>query len=289
MRLPEDWCGAVPGSRRSTSAGGHARLTADHRAVAPRRREVRPRQSSTPPACTEAGGPRQPRKALRSRGFVSTGSVARQSAAAEHLFLGLELEARGVRLTGPWSCAWKMPWPNGDEPALKFEAMLREHVGRGVVLRSVQALLPGRDACACDCSIRLIGRCCGDRAPRTRRSARKSIWKILRLAWRLEPALFWQIVRIPRTPRRGLNLPPGTTPTISEAQLLDRACRALGVLEATCGAAAPQSGRVEEGRAQGSKPHSSNSLGRHADIYQELLFSRMLRPVDSRLSTLAEP
>ncbi len=196
----------------------------------------------------------------------------------EHLFIGLELEARRVRLT---SLALRYPGDfekgidyRGDLAA--FEAQLKEHVAVADFCGPYKlSFHSGSDKPSI---YPIIGRCCGD-ALHVKTSG-TSYLEALRAVLRVDPDLFGQIVRYCRTrfaeDRESYALAttdaevdrlPGNAGGDEERIFLDeRVGRQL--LHVTYGSVLT-AGRDAQGRS--FKEAILELLDRHADIYQELL------------------
>ena len=199
----------------------------------------------------------------------------------EHLFIGLELEARRVRLT---SLALRFPGDfqkgmdyRGDLTA--FEAQLKEHVAVAEFCGPYKlSFHSGSDKPSV---YPVIGRCCGD-ALHVKTSG-MSYLEALRAVLRVDPDLFGQIVRYCRTrfaadreshallttPEEVRSLPDNATGDEERLFLDERAGRQL--LHVTYGSVLT-TGRDAQGRP--FKEAILELLDRHADIYQELLAHR---------------
>ncbi len=114
---------------------------------------------------------------------ISLDQIGSPISAAEHLFLGLELEARGVRMTG---LALRLA---NAEPMI-FEASLREHVAVASFCGPYK--LSFRSDAHDPALVSVIGRTCGDLLHY--KTSAESYLEALRLAWRLEPDLFHQVI-----------------------------------------------------------------------------------------------
>ena len=199
----------------------------------------------------------------------------------EHLFIGLELEARRVRLT---SLALRFPgdWERGVDhrgDLAAFEAQLMEHAAVAEFCGPYKLSFHGGSDKGSVYPI--IGRCCGD-ALHVKTSG-ASYLEALRTVLRVDPDLFGQIARYCRT-RFAEDRAPYTLATTDaevaglpdnaggeeERVFLDeRAGRQL--LHVTYGSVLT-AGRDAQGRS--FKEAILELLDRHADIYQELLANR---------------
>ena len=188
-------------------------------------------------------------RANRGRSYeieISLDGTSTPTSTVEHLYLGLELEARGVRLTS-------LALRPDDRQAGAFEAALREHVAvasfcgpyklsfRGE--RFDPALVPA------------IGRCCGDLLHF--KTSAESFHEALRVLWRVEPELLRQTASA-----GGLSLADGSD---AEAAFFDQPERARELAAACATLAAPGNDALHE------------ILERHAEMYQEGLVARFER------------
>lgn len=114
---------------------------------------------------------------------ISLDQIGSPISAAEHLFLGLELEARGVRMT-----ALALRLANA-EPVV-FEASLREHLAVASFCGPYK--LSFRSDAHDPVLVPVIGRTCGDLLHY--KTSAESYLEALRLGWRLEPDLFHQMI-----------------------------------------------------------------------------------------------
>ena len=196
----------------------------------------------------------------------------------EHLFIGLELEARGVRLT---SLALRLPGEfqkgidyRGD--LAEFEARLAEHVAVAEFCGPYKlSIHSGSDKLSI---YPIIGRCCGD-ALHVKTSG-TSYLEALRVVWRTDPGLFGEIVRFCRgkfaedratyalstTPEEVAALPDNAAGNEEQIFLNDRVGRQL--LHVTYGSVL-NGGR--DGKGRPFKEAILELLDRRADVYHELL------------------
>lgn len=114
---------------------------------------------------------------------ISLDQTATPISAAEHLFIGLELESRGVRPTG-------MALRLDDSDHAAFETGLRLQVAVASFCGPYK--LSFRSGTHDPAVVPAIGRCCGDLLHY--KTSAESLLEALRLAWRLEPPLFQQIM-----------------------------------------------------------------------------------------------
>ena len=196
----------------------------------------------------------------------------------EHLLIGLELEARGVRIT---SMALQLPgdWEKGIDfrgDLAEFEARLREHVAVAEFCGPYKlSIHSGSDKFSV---YPIIGRCCGDALHV--KTAGTSYLEALRVVARTDLGLFEAITRychgrfeedrqschISTTPKEVRDL-QGVVPGDEERRYLDeRVGRQL--LHVTFGSVLTQ-GRDERGRP--FKDAMLELLERRADLYQETL------------------
>lgn len=235
--LPEDWAAPYLDREVAVLDGGALKLTSEplQRAAVRLGRAV---QHGARMYETVA-------RANRGRPYeieISLNAAAAPSGVVEHLYLGLELEARGVRLT---SLAIRPA--GGDEPAA-FEAALREHVAVASFCGPYKLGFRGEHY---DPALfPVIGRCCGDLLHF--KTSSESFLEALRLAWRVEPGLLRQVAGFPPT-------------NDLEADFIDHPARA-GTLTTAC--AALTTPGQDAFRAL---------LEQHADMYQELLVARFER------------
>ncbi len=196
----------------------------------------------------------------------------------EHLFIGLELEARGVRLT---SLALRLPGDfqkgidyRGD--LVEFEARLAEHVAVAEFCGPYKmSIHSGSDKLSV---YPIIGRCCGD-ALHVKTSG-TSYLEALRVVCRTDPGLFGEIVRFCRekfaadrasyalltTPEEVASLPDNAAGGEEQLFLNERVGRQL--LHVTYGSVL-NGGRDETGRS--FKEAILELLDRRADVYHEIL------------------
>ncbi len=196
----------------------------------------------------------------------------------EHLFIGLELEARGVRLT---SLALRLPGDfekgidyRGD--LAEFEARLTEHVAVAEFCGPYKlSIHSGSDKLSV---YPIIGRCCGD-ALHVKTSG-TSYLEALRVVCRTDPGLFGEIVRYCRerfvadrasyalltTSEEVESLPTSAAGDEEQIFLNERVGRQL--LHVTYGSVL-NGGRDEKGRP--FKEAILELLDRRADVYHELL------------------
>ena len=204
---------------------------------------------------------------------VLLGRNGRATTPLEHLFVGLELEARGVRMV---SAGLDM---GSNFEAGSLEARLREHAA--VAEFCGPHKLSFREAPEGERIYPLIGRCCGD-ALHVKTSA-LSYLEALRVVQRVAPDLFEAIVGFAR-PRFGMDrIGPGIGTTAGEVDALPRFdpadCERLylegrvgrQLLDATFGSVMAD-GRGDEGRL--FRDVILELLERHADIYHEALHRR---------------
>ena len=177
---------------------------------------------------------------------ISLDGVASPTTTVEHLYLGLELEARGVRLT---SLALR---PEGSDPAA-FEAALREHVAVASFCGPYKLSFRGEHYD--EALVPAIGRCCGDLLHF--KTSAESFYEALRLAWRVEPERLREAAAT-----GGLALTNGAD---LETEYFDRSERAPILATACAALAAPGNDAIH------------TLLERHADLYQELLTLRFER------------
>ena len=182
---------------------------------------------------------------------ISLDGVTAPTTTVEHLYLGLELEARGVRLT---SLALR---PEGGNPAA-FEAALREHVAVASFCGPYKLSFRGERYD--EAFVPAIGRC----DLLHFKTSAESFNEALRLAWRVEPDLLRAAAAA-----GGLPLADGID---LEAEYLGRPEGARTLATACAALAAPGN---EALRAL---------LERHADLYHELLtarFGRLIRALNA--------
>ena len=187
---------------------------------------------------------------------ISLDGIAGAISTAEHLFIGLELEARGVRLTS------LAPRLDDREPA-GFEAALREHVAVASFCGPYK--LSFRAGTHASSLLPIIGRCCGDRLHY--KATAESFLEALRLAWRLEPERLRAVLKRD-------DLMAGDD---FEAAFIDDEAGA-GRLDA---AASERFLSGQDGQGSSLQALLTEILERHADIYAELLVSRFERLVGS--------
>ena len=246
--LPENW--AAPYLDREVDVPGNERLTL---AIEPLRRATvkfgRAVQHSARLYETVT-------RANRGRPYeieVSLDRITAPVSVAEHLFLGLEFEARGVRLT---SLALRLD----DRDPVSFEAALREHVAVASFCGPYN--LGFRGGTHSPNLLPVIGRCCGDRLHY--KTTAESFLEALRLAWRLEPERLGEILMA-----GGLSM----SQTDDETSHFDDG---------------PGTRRLDETASQllgpGQNGHGPSLgtllvelLDRHADMYTELVVSRFER------------
>ena len=184
---------------------------------------------------------------------VSLDGVGAPTTTVEHLYLGLELEARGVRLT---SLALR---PEGSDPTA-FEAALREHVAVASFCGPYKLSFRGERYD--EAFVPAIGRCCGDLLHF--KTSAESFHEALRLAWRVEPNLLREAATA-----GGLPLTDGVD---LEAEYLGHPEGARALASACATLAAP-----------GNEAFLA-LLERHADLYHELLdarFERLIRALNA--------
>ncbi len=197
----------------------------------------------------------------------------------EHLFVGLELEARGIRIVSAG-----LQFGPGFEPAadflgdpFEFEARLRQHAA--VADFCGPHKLAFREASYKETVYPVIGRTCGD-ALHIKTSG-MSYLEGLRVIARVEPDLFAGIVRTARIhfdqaaaasaiAQSVRDLPDAESPDAERIYLDQAAGRQM--LHATFGYVLAN-GRDEAG--QPFRERILELLERHADIYREVLTSRL--------------
>ena len=204
---------------------------------------------------------------------VSFDGVGEPITPLEHLFIGLELEARGVRLTS-LALGWRAD-ASGVEGG-EFEQRLKEHAAVAEFCGPYKLSFAGDDDQAS--LFPVLGRCCGD-ALHVKTSA-TSYLEALRVVLRTDPDLFNQIVRYARSRFAEDRPADGRAATVAEVAALpddasgdgeqvfldERVGRQL--LDLTYGSVLSD-GR--DGRGQPFKEAILELLDCHADIYQELL------------------
>ena len=168
----------------------------------------------------------------------------------EHLYLGLELEARGVRLTS-------LALRPDDRHAGSFEAALREHVSVASFCGPYK--LSFRSERLDPALVPAIGRCCGDLLHF--KTSADSFYEALRLLWRVDPELLRQTAAT-----GGLALAGDRD---LESEFFDATERAHGLAAGCAALATPGHGAFHE------------LLDRHADMYQELLVTRFERLISA--------
>ncbi len=201
-------------------------------------------------------------RANRGRPFEIEVSLARTGppvSTAEHLFVGLELEARGVRLTA-------LALALDDRNPAEFEAALREQVAVASFCGPYK--LSFRSGTHDPARVPMIGRCCGDLLHY--KTSAESYLEALRLVWRMEPEMFHQIIAA-----SDIGLDQGIEDP--EAAYLDDHPTA-GRLERASGlildAGPDQNGRL-------LKASFLELLEQRADVYRELLVTRYERLIES--------
>ena len=193
---------------------------------------------------------------------VSFDGIGQMLTPLEHLFVGLELEARGVRLT---SLALGFHADRAGVDGEDFETRLKEHVAVAEFCGPYKLSFHGDRAH--EALFPVIGRCCGD-ALHVKTSG-TSYLEALRVAARIDPGLFGQIVRYARSLETVADLPNDVSGDEEQIFLDEPAGRHL--LDATYGPI------LSEGRDGGGRPFKEailELLDRHADIYQEMLTAR---------------
>ncbi len=190
---------------------------------------------------------------------VSLDGIASPVTAAEHLFLGLELEARGVRLTG---LALRM----ADDTPLAFDAALGDHLAVASFCGPYK--LSFSSAMHDPALVPVIGRRCGDLLHY--KTSTESYVEALRLACRMEPDLFNAIIAASGiTPEGGASVP--TELLLDEHKTANQLDHAADVALAT--------GSDQAGHSL--KTALLELLDQRADVYQELLFTRYERLIQS--------
>ena len=220
-------------------------------------------------------------RACQGRSFeveVSFEGIGSPVTPLEHLFIGLELEARGVRMTS-LTLDFAGEFERGDgspEEIEAFETRLKEHVAVAEFCGPYK--LGFRGDFAPPAFYPVIGRCCGD-ALHVKTSG-ASYLEALRVVLRVDPGLFAQIVQYSRTRFTEDRASSPAAPSVEEiaglpndvtgdeeAVFLDtRHGRAL--LDLTYGSV------LGEGQDDQQRPFKEailELLDRHADIYHELL------------------
>ena len=192
------------------------------------------------------------------------GSLPGLTTALEHLFIGLELEARGVRLTG-LTLKLLAPADAGDSGAaevrLRQHAALAEFCGPYKLCFHALSFLPALHS--------LVGRCCGEALHL--KSEGVSYLEALRVLERTEPRLLESVAQLLPNDGAMLTALVGTNPDAAEGDaglLLGRSASAL------FSSTRPESRAVKESVAA--------TLARYADIYREQLATVF----DKRLSLL---
>ena len=193
---------------------------------------------------------------------VSLDQAASTVSTAEHLFLGLELEARGVRMTG---LALRLD----DRDPVTFEAALREHVALASFCGPYK--LSFRGGTHDPALVPVIGRCCGDSLHY--KTSADSYLEALRLTWRMEPELFQAVLG-------SSGLTAGAGNDDPEAACLDDPANSRQLAQVSSAVLA--SGHDGGGRAL--RTALLELLERHADAYQELIvirFGRLLQQLNA--------
>ena len=186
--LPEDW--SAPYLNRTVELPGDVRLTLDEahlqRAAVKYARAVR--------HCARMSEAIARANSGRSYELeVYLGGTHTPTTTLEHLFVGLELEARGVRLTG---FAPAMPGTDdGLEPEGSFVRWLREHAAAAQFCGPYKLSFHG--ATARENVLPLLGRCCGEGLHV--KSDGLSYLEALKVVQRVEPALFEQVLAASQT------------------------------------------------------------------------------------------
>lgn len=184
---------------------------------------------------------------------ISLEGVAAPTSTVEHLYLGLELEARGVRLTS-------LALRPGGRDAVAFEAALREHVAVASFCGPYKLSFRGEryDPAL----VPIIGRCCGDQLHF--KTSAESFLEALRVFWRVEPdGLRRAATAGGLAAGEGVNL---------EEDFLDHPASMGHLISACASLAGPDNSAFRE------------LLDRHADMYQELLtvrFERLIRDLNA--------
>ena len=198
----------------------------------------------------------------------------------EHLFVGLELEARGVRMVSAGLHFGFEPAADYGGDLAHFERQLREHAA--VADFCGPHKLSFHEASDKPSVYPLIGRCCGDAVHL--KTSGLSYLEALRVAARVEPESFAEIVRFARTcfevdsigtglsttPEEVRALPDLDAPEAERLYLNGRAGRQM--LHATFGSI------VTKGHDAQGTPFRTvllELLERHADIYREVLSVRL--------------
>ena len=193
---------------------------------------------------------------------ISVDQMGSPVSTLEHLFLGLELEARGVRITG---LALRLD----DRDAARFDLALGEHCAVASFCGPYK--LSFRSGTHDPSLVPVIGRRCGDLLHY--KTSAETYLEALRLAHRLAPDLFGRLIVASGVPRQ-----PGSDDP--EAFYLDADPNAR--LLARNPDTALAEGLAPEG--QSLKNALLELLDRHADIYQELLsgrYERLMRDLNA--------
>jgi hypothetical protein len=213
---------------------------------------------------------------------VTFGQGGQATTPLEHLFVGLELEARGVRIVSAG-----LQWGDGYQPAtdlatdlVQFEARLREHAA--VAEFCGPHKLSFHEASDKPALYPIIGRCCGDAFHL--KTSGLGYLEALRVVLRIEPEFFADIARFALTrfdlDRVGTGIATsehevrslaGSDPDDAERNFLDtRVGRQM--LHVTYGSVVT-AGRDEKGRL--FRERMLELLESRADIYSEVLGAKL--------------
>jgi hypothetical protein len=200
----------------------------------------------------------------------------------EHLFVGLELEARGVRMVsaGLHFGPGYEPAADFSDPSGQFEARLREHAA--VAEFCGPHKLSFHEASDKEGIYPIIGKCCGDALHL--KTSGLSYLEALRVIVRVDPDLFSAIARfaqarfgldriaagVSTTEREVRGLPDFHAADAERFYLETRIGRQM--LHATFGSVVTN-GRDDQGRP--FREAILELLERHADIYREVLTVRL--------------
>ncbi len=198
----------------------------------------------------------------------------------EHLFVGLELEARGVRMVSAGLHFGLEPAGDYEGDLAQFEKRLREHAA--VAEFCGPHKLSFHEASDKAAIYPLISRCCGDAVHL--KTSGLSFLAALRVVARVEPELFAEIVHWAReffqvdSIGAGISTTPGEVRALpgfdaAEAERLyldDRVGRQM--LHATFGSIVT---RGYDSRGRSFRDRTLELLERHADIYREVLGIRL--------------
>jgi hypothetical protein len=210
------------------------------------------------------------------------GQGGRATTPLEHLFVGLELEARGVRIVsaGLQFGPGYQPAADFEADPIQFEAQLRAHAAVAEFCGPHKLSFP--EASDKPSLYPIIGRCCGDAFHL--KTSGLSYLEALRVVWRVEPELFTEIVRFARTRfdldsvgagvatnEQDVLALPGVDPADAEQIFLNTPV-GRQLLHVTSGSV------MTAGRAESGRPFREwmlELLERHADIYSEVLSGKL--------------